>query len=86
MERLSRRGETSNDNGDNLGKTDARKQSVYFPGEMLQSMKEEAARLDRSLSWVVQRAWKLAKADLAKLPSAGDTGGEEATDSLEGDE
>ena len=37
-------------------KTDKRKQSLYFPESMLQEIKEEAARLDRSLSWVVQRA------------------------------
>ena len=40
-------------------KTDKRKQSLYFPESMLQEIKEEAARLDRSLSWVVQRAWKI---------------------------
>jgi uncharacterized small protein (TIGR04563 family) len=31
-------------------KTDKRKQSLYFPESMLQEIKEEAARLDRSLS------------------------------------
>ena len=41
-----------------VSKTDKRKQSLYFPESMLQEIKEEAARLDRSLSWVVQRAWK----------------------------
>lgn len=68
-ERLSRRGEgaTGASNADN------RKQSLYFPGDMLQEMKEEAARLDRSLSWVVQRAWKLSKGDIRALPSMGDT-------------
>ena len=51
---------------------DKRKQSLYFPEVMLQEIKEEAARLDRSLSWVVQRAWKLAKADIRQLPSVND--------------
>ncbi len=55
---------------------DRRKQSLYFPEGMLQEMKEEAARLDRSLSWVVQRAWKVAKAEIRALPSI-DDGGEE---------
>jgi len=50
-------------------KTDKRKQSLYFPEAMLQEIAEEAKRLDRSLSWVVQRAWRLAKADIKKLPS-----------------
>ncbi|HQF24678.1 MAG TPA: TIGR04563 family protein, partial [Polyangiaceae bacterium] len=43
--------------------------SLYFPEAMLQEIKEEAARLDRSLSWIVQRAWKIARPDLRKLPS-----------------
>jgi len=50
-------------------KTDKRKQSLYFPEEMLKEIAEEAERLDRSLSWVVQRAWKLAKAQIKQLPS-----------------
>ena len=53
-------------------KTDKRKQSLYFPESMLQEIKEEAARLDRSLSWVVQRAWKLARIEIKKLPSVND--------------
>lgn len=38
-----------------------REQALYFPESMLQSMKEEASRLDVSLSFVTQRAWKLAR-------------------------
>ena len=49
-------------------KSDKRKQSLYFPEEMLEEIKEEAARLDRSLSWIVQRAWKIARAEIRKLP------------------
>ncbi len=52
-----------------MADTDKRKQSLYFPESMLREIQEEAARLDRSLSWVVQRAWKVARADLKKLPS-----------------
>lgn len=50
-------------------KSDKRKQSLYFPEEMLKEIAEEARRLDRSLSWVVQRAWKLSKEQIKKLPS-----------------
>ena len=50
-------------------RSDKRKQSLYFPEEMLQEIKDEAARLDRSLSWVVQRAWKIARLEIRKLPS-----------------
>jgi len=49
--------------------TDKRKQSLYFPDAMLNEIKDEAARLDRSLSWVVQRAWKVARAEIQKIPS-----------------
>ena len=56
-------------NNNDSSKSDKRKQSLYFPESMLQEIKEEANRLDRSLSWVVQRAWKLARVDIKKLPS-----------------
>ena len=58
-------------------KTDKRKQSLYFPESMLQEIKEEAARLDRSLSWVVQRAWKISRTEIKKLPSVNDVEGAE---------
>ncbi len=56
-------------------KTDKRKQSLYFPESMLQEIKEEAARLDRSLSWVVQRAWKISRVEIKKLPSVNEVDG-----------
>ena len=55
--------------GGEASKTDKRKQSLYFLEEMLDEIKEEAARLDRSLSWIVQRAWKIARLEIKKLPS-----------------
>ncbi|MBU1238105.1 TIGR04563 family protein [Myxococcota bacterium] len=48
---------------------DKRKQSLYFPVEMLEEIKEEANRQDRSLSWIVQTAWKIARTDIKKFPS-----------------
>ncbi len=60
-----------------VSKTDKRKQSLYFPESMLQEIKEEAARLDRSLSWVVQRAWKISRLEIKKLPSVNDVEGGE---------
>ncbi len=50
-------------------RADKRKQSLYFPDDMLAEIAKEAERLDRSLSWVVQRAWKVAKAEIKKIPS-----------------
>ncbi|MEY2668994.1 MAG: hypothetical protein RJA59_1632 [Pseudomonadota bacterium] len=52
--------------------TDKRKQSLYFPEEMLREIEHEAQRLDRSLSWVVQHAWKIARAQMAKIPGVND--------------
>jgi uncharacterized small protein (TIGR04563 family) len=52
------------------GKPDSRKQSLYFPEQMLQEIGAEAKRLDRSLSWVVQRAWRGARGEIKKLPSS----------------
>lgn len=53
--------------------SDKRKQSLYFPEDMLKEIQAEAARQDRSLSWIVQKAWKHARAELAKYPSINDT-------------
>jgi uncharacterized small protein (TIGR04563 family) len=51
---------------------DSRKQSLYFPDEMLAEIQAQAARLDRSLSWVVQQAWKVSKSELRRIPSPND--------------
>jgi uncharacterized small protein (TIGR04563 family) len=56
----------------NAARSDKRKQSLYFPETMLNEIKAEAVRLDRSLSWIVQRAWKLARTDIRKFPSVND--------------
>jgi uncharacterized small protein (TIGR04563 family) len=58
--------------------SDKRKQSLYFPEAMLQEIKDEAARLDRSLSWVVQRAWKMARLEIKKIPSVNEVDEENA--------
>lgn len=52
--------------------SDKRKQSLYFPEEMLQEIRTEASRQDRSLSWIIQRSWAVAKGELAKMPSIAD--------------
>ena len=48
--------------------SDKCKQSLYFPEEMLKEITEEARRLDRSMSWVVQRAWRVAREEIKKIP------------------
>ena len=67
-----------------MSQSDKRKQSLYFPEQMLLEIQQEAARLDRSLSWVMQRAWRLAKTEIRKLPSVNDVPDMEATDDPRG--
>lgn len=55
-----------------MSNTDHRKQSLYFPEEMLIEIQKQAERQDRSLSWIVQQAWKLARADMKKIPGIND--------------
>jgi uncharacterized small protein (TIGR04563 family) len=47
---------------------DKTKQSLYFPEDMLQEIQREAERLERPLSWVVQRAWTIARREIGALP------------------
>lgn len=51
-------------------KRGTRKQSLYFPEHMLAEMVEQAKRQDRSLSWIVQRAWLLARTEIRRLPNS----------------
>ena len=77
------RRELMSDNQNSSRGSDKRKQSLYFPEAMLQEIKDEAARLDRSLSWIVQRAWKTARADIRKIPSVNDIEDEATATSAE---
>ncbi len=56
--------------------TDKRKQSLYFPVEMLEEIQEEALRQDRSLSWMVQQAWRIARSEIKRIPSVNDVIGQ----------
>ena len=51
---------------------DKRKRSLYFPESMLEELKHHADRLDRSLSWIVQRCVKISLPEIRKLPSVDD--------------
>jgi len=55
-----------------MANADKRKQSLYFPEEMLAEIQHEASRLDRSLSWIVQKGWKLARTKLKEIPATND--------------
>jgi uncharacterized small protein (TIGR04563 family) len=50
------------------------KQSLYFPEQTLREISAQANRLDRSLSWTVQQAWRLAREEIRKFPPAGRVG------------
>lgn len=53
---------------------DKRKQSIYMPEDMLEQLVAEATRQDRSLSWIMQRAWIVARERLKAMPGQMDTG------------
>lgn len=55
-----------------MSETDKRKQSLYFPEAMLKEISAEATRQDRSLSWIVQKAWKAARKEFKNIPSVDD--------------
>jgi uncharacterized small protein (TIGR04563 family) len=52
--------------------TDKRKQSLYFPEDMLREIQDEASRQDRSMSWIVQQAWKVSRAQISRVPGVED--------------
>jgi uncharacterized small protein (TIGR04563 family) len=60
--------------------TDKRKQSLYFPEDMLAEIKREALRQDRSLSWIVQQSWRLSREEIKKFPSINTLGDEDDED------
>ena len=53
-----------------VSQADKRKQTLYFPEDMLKEIQHEAQRLDRSLSWIVQQCWKISRSKLKEFPSS----------------
>jgi uncharacterized small protein (TIGR04563 family) len=51
-----------------MAESDKRKQSLYFPEAMLEEIIKEATRQDRSISWIVQKAWKAARKEIMGAP------------------
>ena len=49
-------------------KGDKKKQSLYFPTDMLDEMQREAERQERPLSWIMQQAWKLSRDKIMTYP------------------
>lgn len=52
--------------------SDKRKQSLYFPEAYLEEIRGESLRQDRSMSWIVQKAWEIARETVMRFPSAND--------------
>ena len=50
-------------------KGDKKKQSLYFPTEMLDEMSKEADRQERQISWIIQQAWKLSRDRIMTYPA-----------------
>ena len=57
-----------------MARIEKQKQSLYFPEDMLREIMKESVRIDRSLSWTVQQAWRLAREELRKLPAVAERG------------
>jgi len=46
------------------------RQQTYFPEWMIEEICAEARRQERSISWLVKKAWEIAKPKIARYPKA----------------
>jgi len=46
-----------------------KKLTLYFPQEVVDDARREAERQDRSISWILQTAWRIAREDIEAQPS-----------------
>jgi uncharacterized small protein (TIGR04563 family) len=46
-----------------------KKVTLYFSSAMLEETQREAIRQDRSISWIIQAAWRMARDEVHRLPS-----------------
>jgi uncharacterized small protein (TIGR04563 family) len=47
-----------------------KKVTLYFNAAMLAETQKEALRQDRSVSWIIQAAWRIAREDMRRMPAA----------------
>ena len=47
-----------------------KKVTLYFNAAMLGETQHEAIRQDRSISWIIQAAWRRARDEVRRLPGA----------------
>ena len=48
-----------------------RKVTLYFNSGMLAETQKEAIRQDRSVSWIIQAAWRIARDEVKRMPTSG---------------
>jgi uncharacterized small protein (TIGR04563 family) len=48
-----------------------KKVTLYFSANILSETQTEAIRQDRSISWIIQAAWRTAREDIRRLPGYG---------------
>ena len=48
-----------------------KKVTLYFNAAMLAETQREAIRQDRSISWIIQAAWRRARDEIRRLPAVG---------------
>jgi uncharacterized small protein (TIGR04563 family) len=48
-----------------------RKVTLYFNAAMLAETQKEAIRQDRSVSWIIQAAWRIARDEVKRMPTSG---------------
>ena len=47
-----------------------KKVTLYFNAAMLSETQKEALRQDRSVSWIIQAAWRIARDEIRRMPGA----------------
>ena len=58
-----------------------KKVTLYFSSGMLEETQREGIRQDRSISWIIQAAWRIAREEVQRLPGYGQGGAEPETGS-----
>ena len=56
-----------------MKKQDKRKQSVYLPENVLEEIKKESIRQERSISWLIKQSWIISREKLYKIPGSNDS-------------
>ncbi|MEO7670063.1 MAG: TIGR04563 family protein [Polyangia bacterium] len=57
-----------------------KKVTLYFNAPMLAETQKEAIRQDRSISWIIQAAWRRARDEIRRLPAVGGRPDDETPD------